>query len=77
MFILLVGYYPYIPKSVTVIREKKKKLSIGKSSNKLRPNGVDALIGWYAFKGTDNTGEFARKKKQVISKHLCKLITHY
>ena len=53
MFILLVGHYPHIPKSVTVIRKKKEKLCIGKSYNKLGPNRADALIGWYAFKGND------------------------
>ena len=63
VFVLLVGHYPHIPKSVTVIRTKREKICIGKSYNKLGPKRADALIGWYAFKGTDNTGGFASKKE--------------
>ena len=63
VFVLLVGHYPHILKSVTVIRTKKEKICIGKSYNKLGPKIADALIGWYAFKGMDNTGGFASKKE--------------
>ena len=51
VFVLLVGHYAHIPKSVTVIRTKKEKICIGKSYNKVGPKRADALIGWYAFKG--------------------------
>ena len=63
MFVLLAGHYLHISKSVTVIRTKKEKICIGKSYNKLRPKRADALIGWYAFNWTDNTGGFASKKE--------------
>ena len=44
-------------------QEKKEKICIGKSYNKLGTKRADALIGWYAFKGAYNTGGFTSKKE--------------
>ena len=61
VFILLTGHFPFLPKSTTLLRKKKERISIHECYLKLGPNKAEALIGWYTFKGTDNTGAFAGK----------------
>jgi hypothetical protein len=38
-----------------------EKLSILSSYNRIGAKHAEALIGWYSFKGTDNTGGFVSK----------------
>ncbi|KAG1652168.1 Organic cation transporter protein [Nymphon striatum] len=61
VFVLLTGHYKLIPKSTTLIRRGSERLSIRESYLQLGQKRADALIGWYAFKGTYNTGSFAGK----------------
>ena len=63
VFVLLLGHFPLLPKSTTLLRKKRDRISIEESSLRLGPKRTEALIGWYAFafKGTDNTGSFASK----------------
>ncbi|KAG1650791.1 hypothetical protein GQR58_027738 [Nymphon striatum] len=58
---VLTGHYKLIPKSTTLIRRGSERLSIRESYLQLGQKRADALIGWYEFKGTDNTGSFAGK----------------
>ncbi|KAJ8046467.1 hypothetical protein HOLleu_05142 [Holothuria leucospilota] len=61
VFILLTGCYPLLPHRTTLMRKQGERLSIWESYQKLGKKRAEALIGWYAFKGTDNTGTFAGK----------------
>ena len=61
VFVLLLGHFPLLPKSTTLLRKKGDRISIEESYRRLGPKRTEALIGWYAFKGTDNTGLFAGK----------------
>ncbi|KAG1662216.1 hypothetical protein GQR58_021026 [Nymphon striatum] len=61
VFVLLTGHYKLIPKSTTLIRRGSERLSIRESYLQLGQKRADALIGWYAFNSTDNTGSFAGK----------------
>ncbi|KAG1691512.1 Tyrosine decarboxylase [Nymphon striatum] len=58
---VLTGHYKLIPKSTTLIRRGSERLSIRERYLQLGQKRADALIGWYEFKGTDNTGSFAGK----------------
>ena len=62
VFILLIGCYPLLPQRTTLRRNEKEQILIGESYHKLGKKRAEALIGWYAFKGTDNTGTFAGKQ---------------
>ena len=61
VFVLLTSLFPSIPTSTTLIRRGSERVSIQDSYKKLGSKRAEALIGWYAFKGTDNTGSFAGK----------------
>ena len=61
VFILLTGHCIKLPRSTTLIRKKGERISIYETYKKLGHKRTEALIGWYAFKGTDNTGSFAGK----------------
>lgn len=61
VFVLLTGHFPLLPKSTTLLRKKGERISIHESYLRLGPKKAEALIGWYTFKGTDNTGSFAGK----------------
>ena len=64
VFVLLLGHFPLLPKSTTLLRKKGDRISIEESYRRLGPKRTEALIGWYAFKGMDNTvntGSFAGK----------------
>lgn len=61
VFVLLLGHFPSLPKSSTLLRTKSDRISINDCYQRLGPKRTEALIGWYAFKGTDNTGSFAGK----------------
>ena len=61
VFVLLTAFYPEIPAVTTLLRLNNEKLSIPSSNNRIGAKHVEALIGWYSFKGTDNTGEFVSK----------------
>ena len=50
-----------IPQSTTLIRKGGERIHIQESYIKLGRKRAEALLGWYAFKGTDNTGSFAGK----------------
>ena len=50
-----------LPRSTTLIRKKGARISIYETYKKLGHKRTEALIGWFAFKGTDNTGSFAGK----------------
>ena len=64
--VFVLGTLPHIPKSVTVNRKKKEKLCMGKSYSKRGPQIADAIIEWYAFKGTGNTVGFASHFKTFV-----------
>ncbi|KAJ8034055.1 hypothetical protein HOLleu_24474 [Holothuria leucospilota] len=61
LFKLLTGCYPLLPHRTTLKRKQVERLSIWESYQKLGKKRAEALIGWYAFKGTGNTGTFAGK----------------
>ena len=61
VFVLLTAFYLKIPFSTTMLRPNEEKLSIRDSYQRLGDQRAEALIGWYAFKGTDNTGGFVSK----------------
>ena len=61
VFILLTGLFPCLPRSTSIIRKKGERFSVKDSYTKLGNDKADALIGWYAFRGTDCTGSFAGK----------------
>ena len=61
VFVLLFGQFPLLPKSPTLLRKKGGRISIEESYRRHGPKRTEALIGWYAFKGMDNTGSFAGK----------------
>ena len=61
VFVLLTGHFQLIPPSTTVVRKLGERISIKESYTKLGPKRSSALIGWYIFKGSDNTGSFAGK----------------
>ena len=61
VFVLLTGNYPLIPPMTCFVRNNTERISIFESYNKLGIKKAKALVGWYAFKGTDNTGAFAGK----------------
>lgn len=61
VLVLLIGAYPLLPPLTCLLRKKKERISIWQCYNKLGKERADALVGWYAFKGTDNTGTFAGK----------------
>jgi len=61
VLVLHTGYFTSLPRSTTLIRKKDERISIQENYLKLGDKRVEALIGWYAFKGTDNTGSFAGK----------------
>lgn len=53
--------YYLLPKSTTRLRRKGEQISIKDSYLKLRTNRTDTIIGWYVFKGRNNTGYFSGK----------------
>src|SRR5664279_2084520 len=55
------AFYPQIPAATTLLRLNDEKLSIPSSYNRIGAKHAEALIGWYSFKGTDNTGGFVSK----------------
>ena len=62
VFILLIGTYAVLPPKTSLLRTMKgAKISIRDCFCKLGRSRAEALIGWYAFKGSDNTGSFATK----------------
>lgn len=61
VFVLLTGFFAMLPNSTTLLRSKGERIPIGDSYARLGSKRAEALIGWYAFKGTDNTGSFAGK----------------
>ena len=61
VFVLLTAFYPEIPAATTLLRLNDEKLSILSSYNRIAAKHAEALIGWYSFKGTDNTGGFVSK----------------
>lgn len=61
VFVLLTGNYPLLPPMTSLVRNHMERISIFDSYNKLGNEKAKALVGWYAFKGTDNTGAFAGK----------------
>jgi len=61
VYILLLGHFPMLPKSTTLLRKNNKRISVEESYRRLGCKKAEALIGWYAFKATDNTGSFAGK----------------
>lgn len=61
VFILLTAHFSLIPQSTTLIRRGGERIHIQESYMKLGRKRAEALLGWYAFKGTDNTGSFAGK----------------
>ena len=61
VYILLIGNFTRIPKSTTLIRKMSERIRIEEDYLKLGPQRAEALIGWYAFRGTDNTGAFFGK----------------
>ena len=61
VFVLLLGHFSLLPKSTTLLRKKSDRISIKDCYQRLGPKRTEALIGWYAFKGTDNTGPLAGK----------------
>jgi len=61
VFVLLLGNFLRLPKSTTFIPKKGERISIQENFIKLGEKRTEALIGWYSFKGTDNTGSFAGK----------------
>lgn len=61
VFVLLTAFYPEIPAATTLLRLNDEKLSIPSSYNRIGAKHAKALIGWYSFKGTDNTGGFVSK----------------
>ena len=62
VFVLLTAHFSLIPQSTTLIRRGGKRIRIQESYMKLGRKRAEALLGWYAFKGTDNTGSFASKR---------------
>ena len=60
VFILLLGNFPLLPRS-TFLQTISDKISIEDCYSRLGKKRSEALIGWYAFKGTDCTGGFAGK----------------
>ena len=68
VFILLTGHVSFLPKSTTLLRKRKERICIHACYLKLGLNkAAGALIGWYAFKGTDNPGACAGKGIGLIN----------
>ena len=61
MSLLLTESYPLLQPKTSIVTKNKERISIFESYNKLGNEKAKALLGWYAFKGTDNTGAFTRK----------------
>jgi len=61
VFVLLTAHFSLIPQSTTLISRGGERIRIQESYMKLGRKRAEALLGWYAFKGTDNTGSFAGK----------------
>jgi hypothetical protein len=61
VLVLLTGFHTQIPSQTTVIRNADEKISISEIYYRLGCHRAEALIGWYAFKGCDNTGSFSTK----------------
>ena len=61
VFVLLTAHFSLIPQSTTLIRRGGERIRIQESYMKLGRKRAEAKLGWYAFKGTDNTGSFAGK----------------
>jgi hypothetical protein len=61
VLVLLTGFYTQIPSQTTVIRKADEKIFISEIYYRLGCHRAEALIGWYAFKGCDNTGSFSTK----------------
>lgn len=61
ILILLIGFYNDIPKSTVIMRTRSEKLCVRDFYLRLGKKRAESIIGWYAFKGTDNTGSFATK----------------
>ena len=61
VFFLLTAHFSLIPQSTTLIRRGGEQIRIQEGYRKLGWKRAEALLGWYAFKGTDNTGSFADK----------------
>jgi len=59
ILVLLTSHCTKLPKSTTLVRKKGEGISIYEKYMKLGHKRTEAPIGWYAFKGTDNTGSFA------------------
>ena len=59
IFVLLTAHFSLISQSTTLIRRGGERIRIQKSYMKLGRKRAEALLGWYDFKGTDNTGSFA------------------
>lgn len=74
VFALLTGHFQLIPPSTTVIRKGGDRISIKEIITKLAPKSLSALIGWYIFKCSDNTGSFAGKGMACRLKHCFKLM---
>lgn len=61
ILILLIGFFNLIPESTVLMRTHNEKLNVKDFYLRLGKKRSEAIIGWYAFKGTDNTGSFATK----------------
>ena len=61
VFVLLTAHFSLIPQLTTLIRRGGERIRIQESYMKIGQKRAEALLGWYAFKGTDNTGSFAGK----------------
>ena len=62
VFALLTAHFSLIPQSTTLIRRGGEQIRIQESYMKLGRKRAEALLGWYAFTGTDSTGSFADKR---------------
>ncbi len=61
VFVILTALFDMLLKATTFIRKNNERVSIQDSHVRLGAKHALALIGWYAFKRTDNTGSFAGK----------------
>jgi hypothetical protein len=61
VMVLLTGFYQQIPPTTAIIRMSDEKIFISDIYYRLGKQRAEALIGWYAFKGYDNSGCFCTK----------------
>ena len=76
ILVLLIGHCTKLPSSTT-LRKKGERISIYENYMKLGHKGSEALIGWYAFKGTDKPGSFTGKGVASHFKAFWKLMIRF